>query len=385
MEVVRKVDDWIFSAKSHSTSVSPDRQTVYSFDLEGRPLFWYEGDRVYKRSLASDVYGRKHAGGEKRYWIVPPEEARDLFARTLARLVPAARRQIDDATLRRRLDEIQGWTPDTLLAERERFDSTYEPVSILPPDQYLSVVLQATFGCTWNRCTFCSFYQDRPFRTRTAERFREHCSQVADLLGRAVALRKQIFLADGNALVLANEKLLPLFEIARDAFPDRAINGFVDVFTGERKSAADWADLRAAGLGRVYVGVESGDDALLAWLNKPGGAEEAAAFVTTLKAAGLRVSVILMVGAGGERFARSHIERTLELLSRLPLGAGDIVYLSPFQEKAGSAYARRAMEEGVRELDPATLDAQYAALRDGARRALPGAVVTRYDIREFVY
>ena len=105
----------------------------------------------------------------------------------------------------------------------------------------------------------------------------------------------------------------------------------------------------------------------------------------TLKSAGVRVSVILMVGAGGDRFAQTHAARTLELLARLPLGAGDIVYLSPFREKPGSAYARRAADEGVRALDDGALRAQYAALRDGARRVLPGATVTRYDIREFVY
>ena len=44
--VVRRVGEWIFGLKNHSTAVSPDRQTVYSFDLEGRPVSWYERDRV---------------------------------------------------------------------------------------------------------------------------------------------------------------------------------------------------------------------------------------------------------------------------------------------------------------------------------------------------
>ena len=89
MDAVRKSGDWIFSSKVHSTSVSPDRQTVFSFDLEGRPLFWYQEDRLYKRSLASEVYGRKHSDGEKRFWRVSPDEALLLFEQVLRRVAKA--------------------------------------------------------------------------------------------------------------------------------------------------------------------------------------------------------------------------------------------------------------------------------------------------------
>jgi len=133
------------------------------------------------------------------------------------------------------------------------------------------------------------------------------------------------------------------------------------------------------------VGLETGHDELLRRLNKPGGAEEGAAFITTLKSAGLQVSVILMVGVGGRRYAERHTSDSLALVSGLPLGEGDIVYLSPFQEEAGSEYARRAAAEGVRPLDDTERRAQYAELRDGIRAALPGTIVTRYDLREFVY
>jgi hypothetical protein len=95
--------------------------------------------------------------------------------------------------------------------------------------------------------------------------------------------------------------------------------------------------------------------------------------------------VILMVGVGGDRFASSHVARSLDLAKRLPLADGDIVYLSPFHEQSGSAYARRAGEAGILSLSDADRATQYAALRDGIRRALPGVTVTRYDLREFVY
>ena len=376
--------DWLISVKAHSTAISPDRQTVYTFDLEGRPLSWYARDRVYKRSLASGVWGRERVLGRRRYWQVPEAEARDRFAGILDTVRGAPGKGLDPL-VQERLADIAAWTPERLLAERGAFEAAYRPVTILPPDQYLSIVLQATYGCTWNRCTFCSFYQGRPFSARTDETFREHCASVGALLGRGAELRRRIFLADGNSLTLSTRRLTSLMGFAREAFPGRFVYGFIDVFTGERKSLDDWHELRSAGLRRVYVGLESGDDRLVAWLNKPGTADDAAELVGTLAGAGLRVSLILMVGAGGERFAAGHVRGSLELLARLPLDPDDVVYLSPFQEHPDSEYARRAAAEGVRALDPSEIDAQYAEMRDGIRRLHPAVRVSRYDIREFVY
>lgn len=375
---------WLFSARPAVTTISPDRDTVYSFDLEGRPLSWFEHGRVFKRSLGSEVHGRERKDGARRRWIAPPPEARRHFARLLRRLADAPRSGLD-GEVQQRLDRALRWTPEALLAERQRFDATYRPIGILPPDQYLAVVLQATLGCSWNRCTFCSFYQDRPFVVRSADEFRRHTEAVVRLLGRGERLRRRIFLADGNALVLANERLRALLDVASRRFPGRAFYGFVDVFSGERtKSAEEWAELRRLGLERVYIGVETGHDPLLRWMNKPGCAADARAFVGTLKRAGLLVSTILMVGVGGSRYAAAHVSDTLQLLSSLALGRGDIVYLSPFVEQPGSAYAGNAAAEGVLALDDRERDEQYATLRDGIRAACP-ARVTRYDIREFVY
>jgi radical SAM superfamily enzyme YgiQ (UPF0313 family) len=159
----------------------------------------------------------------------------------------------------------------------------------------------------------------------------------------------------------------------------------VDVVTGERKPPAAWRALRERGLERVHVGLETGHAPLLAWMNKPGSPEEAAAFVAELKGAGLSVGLIVMVGAGGDRFAERHVAETLDLLSRLPLGRGDLLYLSPFLEHPSSAYAGRAAAEGVRALSESERAAQYARLRDGARAALPGIRVALYDLREFLY
>lgn len=387
-----------------ATTLSRDRSEVVTFDLEGRPQTWVVGGRTYKRSLASDVFGRRTVEGVRRRWRVDASDA-DTHFRHAGQVAAAAERALAEGRLRRaegahrwrelspseaaelthRLRSIGRWTPERLVAERQRFLATYQPVSILPPDQYGAVVLQATYGCSWNRCTFCTFYQDRPFQVREPQAFAEHARAVRELLGAAADARDGVFLGDGNALVLSNARLAPLFEVVREVFPERGIASFVDVFGGERKPLSAWRELAELGLDRVTLGLETGSRELLAYLNKPGTPDDAALLVDTLKAAGLAVSVILMVGVGGERFADRHVEESEAVLARLPLAAGDLVYLSPFVVQPGSVYRAQAERDGVSPLAPEARDAQLARLRAAARRAVPAATVALYAIDEFVY
>ena len=382
---------WHVALQPGATVLSPARDEVLGLDLEGRPRTYFVRGRTYKRSLASELFGRWTVAGVRRRWRVPEAEATGLFARA-AEVVAAASAEADAAVppARRpefvaRLERARSWTPERLRGEGERFRAAYAPISILPPDQYGAAVLQASFGCSWNRCTFCSFYQDRAFEVRPAATFEAHIAAVRDLLGRDADTRRGVFLADGNALVLANARLRPIFAAARTAFPDQPFAGFVDVFSGERKSEGDWRELRELGLARVAIGIETGHDPLLAYLNKPGGADQAAAFVAQLKAAGLAVQVILMAGVGGQRFATGHLRDSARLLSHLPLDARDVVYLSPFVVQPGSAYAARAEAEGLAPLSPSELATQLADLRAAARASAPAARVALYPIDEFVY
>ena len=354
---------------------------VASFDLEGRLLTYYEDGVLYKRALDSSVHARTREGGRRRRFRVPRAKAREVFGR--AREVAAARLEGARGEARSRLLRILEWTPERLLAEKERFDRVYKPIAILPPDRYFTVVLQATEGCTWNRCTFCSFYSGRPFSAKTPEAFAEHARAVRDFLGKNALLRRDVFLADGNALALSASRLLPVLEAARTTFPGRPVYGFIDLYSGERREEAFWRVLKEAGLKGVYVGMETGHDPLLAWLHKPGSQKELVGFVRTLKAAGLFVGLIVMVGAGGERYREPHFEDTLAALRAMPLSPRDLVFLSPFVEDPRSVYRERREAEGIRPLSEAEIEAELNRFA-GAIRAL-GLRAARYDIREFLY
>ncbi|OUM94008.1 MAG: amino acid ABC transporter substrate-binding protein [Firmicutes bacterium ZCTH02-B6] len=401
-------------AKPGFTTVSPDREKVASFDREGRLYAYYRDGLTYRRALDSSLQARWHAPSEaatasgaagghdpavptgragghdavgghrpprQRRWLTR-QEAAQVFAEVYelaAQCVAYASRDV-----RERLEtEILRWTPERLLAEEDRFHRVYVPISILPPDQYMSIVLQATQGCTWNRCTFCSFYQDRPFRAKSPEEFAAHVEAVREFLGRGALMRKGIFLADGNALALSQARLEAMFATAKEAFPGHAIYSFIDLYTGERRSVAGWRRLAELGLQRVYIGMETGHDELLRFLNKPGSREELISFVSDLKQAGVQVGLVAMVGVGGAEYREPHAEATVEAISRMPLGPGDLVYLSPFVEHPGSAYAARRAEAQLTPMGEAEIEAELQRLARQVRSL--GVNAARYDIREFIY
>lgn len=366
-----------------ATVFARDPEWVLSFDREGRLLTLVQGEELFKRALDSRVLRRDRREG-RRWEILADAERRDVLARSRELAARTAAAPEAPAALRERLEtEVLPWTVDRLLAEEERFLGAYRPIAILPPDRYLAVVLQATEGCTWNRCTFCSFYQGRPFRLAAPEDFQRHAAAVRALLGRDLARRRSIFLADGNALAVGNRRLLPLLAIARESFPGREITGFVDVYSGSRHEPTDWRELAAHGLTQVYIGMETGCDDLLRWVDKPGSRAELTFFVRELKEAGLAVSLILMVGMGGKGFRERHRAETLETLAGLPLDRRDLLYLSPFIEGPGSAYVARRIAEGFEAVSPQEIEIETAAWAADLRAR--GLRVGRYDIREFIY
>lgn len=369
---------WRLQTQPNSFTLSEGSAQVLSFDLEGRLITWFDRGTTYKRGLNSRLLARKRDGDVRLRWDVPAAEVPLVFKR-VQQEVRAAAQDISSPLI----EKVLHWTPEKLLAEQERYEAAYAPVSILPPDQYFAVVVQATRGCSWNKCTFCTFYRDRAFTVQSPEAFAAHLDAVQTLLGEAASLRQSIFIADGNALMLANQKLLPLLDMAKTAFPGRDLHGFLDVNTGSRKSVQDWRDLHAAGVRRIYLGLETGHDPLLAWLNKPGSAEQAVQLVGDLKAAGLSVGPIFMTGVGGQKYAAAHVQDTVNLLNRLPLTAGDLVYLSPFVEHG--PYAELARQDGVSPLSPDEVAQQERVFRDTLKTAHPGVKAARYDILEFLY
>ncbi len=399
------------SARAESTGLALSLDHALSFDNEGRLLTLFNNGRLYKRGLDNRVTAKWRSWQLGESGRIRRDVDEDDKRRLIMDVHETVRRVADalpaDAPrdVRRRLEKIMLWDEAAYAQDRARFHSAYTPVTILPPDQYLALVLQATQGCHYNRCLFCDFYRDQPFHIRDEAEFRSHIEAVRDFLGEGLRLRRTIFLADANALVIRQPRLLQLFEVMNEAFPIApahlnrtelarwkkqypdgmtGVYSFLDAFTGKKKSAEDFAQLAEKGLRRVYIGMESGHAPLLVFLHKPSMPDDVRETVRAVKAAGVNVGVIVMLGIGGDRYAEGHVRDTLATLNDLPLDAGDMVYFSEFVDEPGSEYAEAAKAEGIRPLAGDAIRQQAKTIRAGLRFAIPPRIST-YDIREFIY
>ena len=188
-----------------------------------------------------------------------------------------------------------------------------------PPSEAQSLLLQVTVGCSHNRCSYCAMYQDpeQKFRAKPLDVVKDDIDEAAELASSGLAIRR-VFLCDGDALILPTGHLLEILSYLRRRLPEvRRVGLYGDARSILRKTPQDLALLQAQGLGIVYHGAESGDDEVLAAVNKGSTAQEAVLAAARLRQAGIRHSVMVMLGLGGRARSRQHARATARLLTEM--------------------------------------------------------------------
>lgn len=391
---------YAISLKESSFAVTVGDQSVIACDHGGRLYTLYDEGFTFRRGLDGRILQKwQGSGSRERRWLDEPEAdtLMDSVSATLCGLLdsinspdwrwtqppdpPEHARLLDVLERAARVDR------HAARADAQAFNRVYRPLGILPPDQYLALVLQATEGCSFNTCAFCDLFR-QPFRVKTPIEFDRHIADVRRYLGDSITLRQRsIFLGAANALAVPMPRLAPLFESIGRAFDilTHGVYAFVDGFTGTRKSADDYRVLAGLGLRCVYVGLESGHDPLLEFVRKPGFSDDAVETVRAIKSAGVSVAVIVMIGLGGDRFAEGHVADTARALHAMQLGAGDLIYFSDLVEEPDTQYPALAMRHGIRPLTQAGRTAQREAIRRQLTFSSHPPKFSNYDIREFVY
>lgn len=191
-----------------------------------------------------------------------------------------------------------------------------------PPSEADALLLQASIGCSHNRCTYCDMYRDKPvFRERPVEECLVDLREAGSQYGARV---EKLFVTDGDALVLPVASWERILQEAARQFPRlRRISCYAMARNVLEKGPEGLARLRAAGLTRLYIGPESGDDATLKRIAK---GSDAAAHVEAARlahAAGLELSVIFLLGAGGVERSAEHAAGSAALATAM-----DPAYLS---------------------------------------------------------
>jgi hypothetical protein len=391
---------YIISLKPHSIAVSLDGTRVVSWDRGGRLYSMFDDGVTWRRGLSGQVIEKRRAG-EERERLLLVGAAADRVVDSAAGVARSTLEHMIGAQWHwtSAVDQVVAQEARALLALASRFDAVaarsdagrfalvFGHVGILPPDQYLSLVVQATEGCSFNTCTFCDLYHDG-YRVKTPEEFRQHVGGVLNYLGASASLRSRgIFLGAANALAVPMARLLPIFETLLEELDAarRGVCAFVDGFTGVRKTASEYRLLSHLGLRRVYVGLETGHDPLLAFVRKPGTAANATETVRAIKSAGVNVGVIVMAGLGGERYAGGHERDTVAAINAMGLGEGDLVYFSDLVEVPSTSYPIMAADAQIRPLTRGERRQQQSRIRASLRFDAAPPQFATYDIREFTY
>lgn len=188
-----------------------------------------------------------------------------------------------------------------------------------PPSEAESLLLQVSLGCSHNRCTYCAMYDapEQKFRIKPWETIAADIDEAAAWSERHEPIRR-VFLCDGDALILPVDLLRRILTTLRERIPSvRRVGVYGDARSILRKSVAELAGLRELGLGIVYHGAETGDDVVLERVNKGSTAAQAGEAADRLRAAGIRHSVMVMLGLGGVERSAEHARATAELLTRM--------------------------------------------------------------------
>lgn len=219
----------------------------------------------------------------------------------------------------------------------------YEGTIYRPPGEWKSYLLQVTVGCSHNRCTFCGMYKDKRFHLRPLSDIFEDIAMAKEYYGRMGRSVKRVFLCDGDAIIMPTEQLLSILAKLYETFPELER---VTAYAGPRstllKTPEELRQLREAGLYRVYLGVETGDDQLLHAIKKGVDAKEMLEAGVRLREAGLDLWVMVLLGlAGPGEPSRRHIAATVEMMNAMkPRHLSALTYLPEPNTELGEQVER---------------------------------------------
>ncbi|MFT4572229.1 MAG: radical SAM superfamily enzyme YgiQ (UPF0313 family) [Hyphomicrobiaceae bacterium] len=191
----------------------------------------------------------------------------------------------------------------------------YEGRIFRPPSEHDAYIVQATVGCSWNHCTYCDMYRDKSFRVRDLSETLEDLRNAARAYGPKV---RKIFVADGDALVLDLAHWQEILAAAQSLFPNlRRVSAYATAMNILAKTPEELRDLRNRGLSLLYIGPESGDDVTLKRIAKGANFDEHAEAAQKAHDAGMQISAIFLLGAGGVARSAEHAEASARLATAM--------------------------------------------------------------------
>lgn len=190
----------------------------------------------------------------------------------------------------------------------------YEMPPYRPPSEAFSVLIRVTRNCPWNRCAFCPMYKEMRFQKRPVDEVKRDIEVAARLYGDS----RCAFLGDADSIIIPVEDLVEILQHLYRCFPHlRRVTSYGRARTVLKKPAEDLRKLSEAGLSRLHLGLESGDDETLSTMVKGITAAQAVEAGLKVKEAGITLSEYVLLGLGGKENYIRHAEHTAAALNQI--------------------------------------------------------------------
>ena len=191
----------------------------------------------------------------------------------------------------------------------------YEGQIFRPFSEANSYLLQATIGCSHNRCTFCGMYKKKKYRVRSMQEIKEDIQMAWEYHGDL----EKVFICDGDAIAMETHQLLEILNTLYQTFPSlRHVGAYVGPCSTLSNSNSELNELREAGLVKVYLGVETGDDRILQEVKKGVSSEEMLEAGRKLVDSGFNLTAMVLLGLAGKGSrSREHALATADSINRI--------------------------------------------------------------------
>ncbi|MCK5268333.1 MAG: radical SAM protein [Spirochaetes bacterium] len=188
----------------------------------------------------------------------------------------------------------------------------YEGTVIRPPSEAGSFIFQITLGCSDNECTFCPAYKDKTFRIKDIDTIRKEMRSVSE---NYPEIRK-IFLADGDAVIIPQNKLIEILITAMKFFPKLSRIGiYGSAKSLENKTIDELIELKKHKLGIIYLGIETGDPEVYTSIKKYGTPKHNKRECLKVKESRIKLNTTIILGLGGKKLSNNHAVNTAKLLN----------------------------------------------------------------------
>jgi len=194
-------------------------------------------------------------------------------------------------------------------------EESYDFPPFRPPSEANSLLLRVTRGCPWNRCAFCPMYKHVKFEKRPVQEVNRDIDTAGEYTGGNV---DTVFIGDSDSLVIKRDEMCEILSHLHSVFPslDR-VTSYARALTLNRKSLESLKQIRAAGLTRLHIGLETGSPRLLARMKKGAGVKTMVEGCLKAGQAGFEVSLYVLLGIGGESDWKEHALETAKVLNQI--------------------------------------------------------------------